>query len=64
MDLLLIISNEQVLSSGVSLAQVEGQKSKKRALRRNLTEWPFYAAFRKTTNSVFCTAMRWAFSSR
>jgi len=27
-------------------------------LRRNLTEWPFYAAFRKTTNSVFCTAMR------
>ena len=21
-------------------------------LRRNLTEWPFYAAFRKTTNSV------------
>jgi len=34
------------------------------ALRRNLTEWPFHAAFRQATNSVLVAAMRCAFNSR
>jgi hypothetical protein len=34
------------------------------ALRRNLTDGPFYAAFLKATNSVLVAAMRWALSSR
>jgi hypothetical protein len=34
------------------------------ALRRNPTEWPSYAAFCKTMNSVLVTAIRCAFSSR
>jgi len=36
----------------------------KMALRRNLTEWPFHAAFRQATNSVLVAAMRCAFNSR
>ena len=36
----------------------------KTALRRNLTDGPFYAAFLKATNSVLVAAMRWALSSR
>ena len=34
------------------------------ALRRNLTQCPFHAALRNSTNSVLVTAMRCAFSSR
>ena len=34
------------------------------ALRRNLTQGPFYAAFLKATNSVLVAAMRCALSSR
>jgi hypothetical protein len=53
-----------VRAPGVGVIEQRALELEKPVLSENSTARPFYAAFRKTTNSVLVTAIRCAFSSR